>query len=476
MKHNKVLFLIFHIFVIMFSLIIANIFTLGDNIDSMKFLEAVLLIIYIYTILTAKMYLSWLNSYMIFLYTLFLFNFTRVFLDVIGHKTFGWATKFANYYFYYSIRNEILEIFILLLLFTHLGFAVSILNESELHQKVKLESKPFFTQTGIILFLISLPGITAKMLIQLRLILQVGYEAYYTGVLKTIDYPFFTKGSGTVMTIGFLIFLISIPSKKKFISISSLYLLVKLIDSLKGARSVFLTQLLFIMWYYYKVYGTKIKIGTVIKLGAFTMIFSQILVSVRSKKVFSLDLINGILDFLHSQGVSYLVLGYLVQFKSYIHESRTYPYILQGLFGFAPQSAETLKNTNSLADRLTYYLNPGAYLRGEGIGSNYIAEFYDLGYIWLIIGSIILGYAVIKYEKSSAKSRYMLLLSAYFIPNLFYIPRGSFFGSGLIKGLVFYTILYIGINLFENMYSGIKGAYNDRKKDLLYLDGGKRKA
>ena len=471
MKHNKVLFLIFHMFVIIFVLMLENIFTAADNIDSMKFLEAVLLVLYIYTILTAKMYLSWLNSYMIFLYTLFLFNFTRVFLDIIGYKTFGWATKFANYYFYYSIRNEILEVFILILLFTHLGFAVSILSEKELHQKVKLDSKPFFTQIGIILFLMSLPGILAKMLIQLRLIVQVGYEAYYTGVLKNIDYPVFTKGSGSIMTIGFLIFLISIPSKKKFISISSLYLLVKLIDSLKGARSVFLTQLLFIMWYYYKVYGTKIKFGTIVKLGAFTMIFSQILVSVRSKKVFSLDLINGIFDFLHSQGVSYLVLGYLIQFKDYIHESKTYPYILQGLFGFAPQSMETLNATNSLADRLTYYLNSAAYLRGEGIGSNYIAEFYDLGYVWLIIGSILLGYIIIKYEKYVTKSRYMLLVSAYFIPNLFYIPRGSFFGSGLIKGMIFYTGVYIIVQILENMYFRIKGAYYDRKEDLLHLDG-----
>lgn len=470
MKNNKILLLVFHIFIIFLTLLILGTQISIDNIESMKFLEILLLILYTYTLVTTKLYLDWLNSYMIFLYTLFLFNFTRVFLDIIGYRDFGWATKFANYYFYYNIRNEILFIFILVLLFTHLGFIIAIQNENNLHQKIKLDSKPFFTQIGILLFLVSLPGILAKMLMQLRLILKLGYESYYTGVLRDIDYPFFTKGSGTIMTIGFLIFLISIPSKKKFLSITSLYLLVKLIDSLKGARSVFLTQLLFIMWYYYKVYGTKIKFSTILKLGTFTMVFSQILVSVRSKKVFSLDLVNGLLNFLHSQGVSYLVLGYLVQFKNYIDESRTYPYILQGLIGFPAQSMETLKTTNSLADKLTYYLNPGAYLRGEGIGSNYIAEFYDLGYLYLIIGSILLGYIIIKYEKYVTKSRFLLLISSYFIPNLFYIPRGSFFGSGLIKNMMFFIILYLGIYLIESMYSRIKGAYNDRKKDLLCLD------
>ena len=471
MKNNKILFLIFHAFVIFLTLLIIGIHIKIDNSDRMKFLEMTLLIIYAYILFSAKIYLDWLNSYMIFLYTLFLFNFTRVLLDLIGYREFGWATKFANYYFYYNVRNEILFVFILVLLFTHLGFIISIQNEENLALKVKLESRPFFTQIGVFLFIVSLPGILYKMLLQLRLILKVGYEAYYTGVLKDIDYPFFTKGSGTIMTIGFLLFLISIPSKKKFLSVSSLYLFVKLIDSFKGARSVFLTQLLFIMWYYYKVYGTKIKFSTIIKLGTFTMIFSQVLVSIRSKKIFSLDLINGIFSFLHSQGVSYLVLGYIIDFKSYVLESKTYPYIFQGIFGFSPQSLETLKNTNSLADRLTYHLNPSAYLKGEGIGSNYIAEFYDLGYIWLILGSVLLGYIIIKYERCVTKSRFLLLTSIYFIPNLFYIPRGSFFGGGLIKNMSFFIIIYFIATLLENMYFRIKGEYNDRKKALLHLDG-----
>ena len=309
------------------------------------------------------------------------------------------------------------------------------------------------------------------MLIQLRLILRVGYEAYYTGVLKNIDYPAFTKGSGTIMTIGFLIFLISIPSKKKFISIGSLYLLVKLIDSMKGARSVFLTQLLFIMWYYTKVYSIKIKLKTMVKLASFTVIFSQILVSVRSKKVFSLDLVNSIYNFLFSQGVSYLVLGYTINFKSIIVGQGSYPYILQGIFGFKPQSMETLSTTNSIADKLTYFLNPVVYLKGEGIGSNYIAEMYDLGYLWLIIISILLGITIMKYEKYVVKNRFLLLTSYYFIPNLFYIPRGSFFGEGLIRNMMLLIGIYILITSFDYMYRKIEEKYNnDRKKDLLCVD------
>jgi hypothetical protein len=238
--------------------------------------------------------------------------------------------------------------------------------------------------------------------------------------------------------------------------------MVKLLDSFKGARAIFLTQLLFIMWYYAKVYGIRIKAKTMVKLVGFTVIFSQILVSIRSKKIFSLDLINTIYNFLFSQGVSYLVLGYTINFKHNIVGHGSYPYILQGLLGFQPQSLETLETTNSLADRLTYYLNSGAYLKGEGIGSNYIAEMYDLGYIWLIIISILLGIAIIKYEKYVVKNRFLLLTSYYFIPNLFYIPRGSFFGEGLIKNMAMLIAVYVLVFSFDYMYRKI-----EEKKELI---------
>ena len=126
--------------------------------------------------------------------------------------------------------------------------------------------------------------------------------------------------------------------------------------------------------------------------------------------------------------------------------------------------------TNSIADKLTYLLNPVAYLKGEGIGSNYIAEMYDLGYIWIIIISVLLGFMIIKYEKYVVKNRFLLLTSYYFIPNLFYIPRGSFFGEALIKNMVMLIGVYIFIFGFDYMYRKIEEKYNDRKENLLRLD------
>ena len=91
MKKNKVL--VMHIFVILISLLLFNV--LSD--DMIKFKEVYLLLIYAYTMYTANIFVDYINSYMIFLYTLGLFNFSRIALDLLEYARIGWATKFANY-------------------------------------------------------------------------------------------------------------------------------------------------------------------------------------------------------------------------------------------------------------------------------------------------------------------------------------------------------------------------------------------
>ena len=95
---------------------------------------------------------------------------------------------------------------------------------------------------------------------------------------------------------------------------------------------------------------------------------------------------------------------------------------------------------------------------------------YDLGYLWIIIISIILGIIIIKYEKNVVKNRFFLLTSYYFIPNLFYMPRGSFFGDGLIKNMGLLIGVYVLITCFAYMYKKIEEKYsNDREKNTLRL-------
>ena len=85
MKKDKILFTILHIFVIFFVLFLKTVAVFPNETAEIKFLEILLMMVYIYIFVTGKIYLDWLNSYMVFLYTLFLFNFTRIFLDIVGY-------------------------------------------------------------------------------------------------------------------------------------------------------------------------------------------------------------------------------------------------------------------------------------------------------------------------------------------------------------------------------------------------------
>ena len=189
----------FHIIIIILSILTFNF------LFELKSLEILVTAICIYTLINAKYYLSMLNIYMIFLYTLGLFNFSRMFLDILGHSSFGWATKFANYYFIESVKHEILFVFLLTLLFIHLGFLIFI-NTNELNFDFNIKRNEKVIKISKILFVISMPMLVIKLLIQFRYILSYGYTAYYTGVLKNIEYPIYTMGSGTIMTIAFILF------------------------------------------------------------------------------------------------------------------------------------------------------------------------------------------------------------------------------------------------------------------------------
>ena len=62
------------------------------------------------------------------------------------------------------------------------------------------------------------------------------------------------------------------------------------------------------------------------------------------------------------------------------------------------------------------------------------------------------------------------MTSYYFIPNLFYMPRGSFFGDGLIKNMGLLIGVYVLITCFTYMYKKIEEKYsNDREKNTLCM-------
>lgn len=248
----------------------------------------------------------------------------------------------------------------------------------------------------------------------------------------------------------FYIFLTLKPSKKKFFIISSIFFALRIADVLKGGRSKLFLPIIFLLWYYYSFYSEqqKQKIGKLLLISIVCIILSQVLLEFRRGDVdtgYDSDLF---MMFFSQQGVSLLVFAYMIFYKSTFVNTGL-PYILYPLSltsTFEGQSMEFVEQTNSLGHRLTYFLAPDAYLGGEGVGSSFLGEFWDLGLIGFLLMSFLAGYIIRYFEKSVRNTRVIMFLAFILVPNIVYMPRASFFPSliNILIFLFFYSlILYV---------------------------------
>ncbi|RGJ45520.1 O-antigen polysaccharide polymerase Wzy [Bacteroides sp. D20] len=191
--------------------------------------------------------------------------------------------------------------------------------------------------------------------------------------------------------------------------------------------------IIFLLWYYYSFYSEqqKQKIGKLLLISIVCIILSQVLLEFRRGDVdtgYDSDLF---MMFFSQQGVSLLVFAYMIFYKSTFVNTGL-PYILYPLSltsTFEGQSMEFVEQTNSLGHRLTYFLAPDAYLGGEGVGSSFLGEFWDLGLIGFLLMSFLAGYIIRYFEKSVRNTRVIMFLAFILVPNIVYMPRASFFPS-----------------------------------------------
>jgi len=385
-----------------------------------------------------------------FLLTFGVFVLSRVILDVFGMYNFEWANKWNNFYFPLKIQVKILTFLILALLFVHLGVLMSFFYK---RKKVPLlSSYPNLEKIALYMFFLSFPGLLVKYLIQFKFILQNGYTAVYDGSLKALSYPIWTFGAGSLMEISFCLFLSSKPNKKKFIFISVLFFVLKIADVLKGGRSKLFLPIFFITWIYFSFYSQrKLSIKKGLIYGLIGILISQAILIFRdSNNVIAESGEFFVTIFFAQQGISLLILSYMIFYKaSFINTGLPYLFYPFTLFSSSSgQSYEFVQNTTSLGHKLSYFLSPSGYLNGEGIGSSFLGELYDLGIVGFILGSFTIGVFISYYEYICKHSRIWLLLSLYIVQVIVYMPRASILPNAkdIIVVLISYFILHFIIS------------------------------
>ncbi len=421
--------ILLQIIVILLFLIELLLFSInGYNINQITVLQYELIIVYFSIYICAYIKLGPFNLYSIFLFTMLVFIYARIFLDALGLCEWEWANKWNDFYFPVETQFQILSLLILSLLCVNLGHSMTSVNTHKLNFSFPSSSK--IEQWAIFFFILAIPGITVKYLLELKVILSNGYLAIFDGTLANLSYPLWTMGAGTIFISSYAIFLASRPAKKKFIIISSIFFILNILNMLKGSRNKMMVPFLFLLWYYYNFYKSKptVPFYKIAFMALICIAFSQWMVVSRIDSN-EIDYSTIVSLFFVEQGVSILILGYMVYYKN-LFINNSIPYILGPLFltgTTAGQTFESLQQTYMLSYKLTYFLSPSAYYAGEGIGSSYLGEFYDLGIIGFIVMSFILGYFIKSMDIYVKRSRIMLVLAYFIVQEVIYMPRNTFF-------------------------------------------------
>lgn len=405
---------------------------------SVILLQYVLLISTVGVIYSAIKFVKLYNIYMIFIGMICVFLFNRIFLDIFSLYDFAQTHFLRKTHYSIPVQQEILIVFIISILFIHFGFLLS----KRKYRVTEFSIKPskIFYQLGVLIFYTYIPILLYKFFIRINIVSKYGYTSYNT-IANDFNYPWFTIGAETIFLMGFSLIIASAYKKsvKKYLL---LYLVVGLVTSAVGVRSLFVVKFVYVFWIYYTVYNSKkIDVKYLMIIVASIVVFAQFMGSYRSSKEFKKD--NVLMSFISQQGISMNVLGHMIDNKEVFVRSG-YPYILHPFVtAFIPNQGQNkayVDKYNSLAPDLTYLLNPKAYLSGAGIASSFVPELYDLGYIFMIVGLISLGYFVGIIEYLIFYKRIWLFLSPIIISQIIYMPRTNLFPY--FRQMIFFLIVF----------------------------------
>lgn len=403
-----------------------------------------------------------LHIFTIFLGVFFLFLLSLPFFDLVSLVDISKLYVFRRTHLSNDIFIQVYSYTSLFLLFIFTGVLFGYKNQNQFTNSPEIKHSKLFYTSGIILFVLSMPGLLTKYYLQLKVVLQKGYLAVYDGSLQQLDYPLVCKGAGTLLVLGYCLFLASKPNKKQFLIITTLFLLTQVFNVLKGQRSVLMFPLVFSVWFYFRFYIRKIPSIKIVLLVLGIAVFSQTIhylrvndVNKNEDKSFAQ---RYLISFFEVQGVTFYIFPYMLH---YLPENKSYPYILAPLdfrsYGM-PQTIDRLQKFNYLPDQLMYRMLPNDYTSGGGVGSSILAVFYDLPKIVGFLLLFLLGFLISKFDAYVKYSR-LLILSSYYIvfaitSSVRYEPLQLFYD--LVMVWIFYAIIQFfqnrAIRLNQNKY------------------------
>lgn len=292
------------------------------------------------------------------------------------------------------------------------------------------------------LFIIIFPFILWKNIMRLQYVQSVGY-INYTLNKEDLKLPFFLTGVGWIFNGVFWALLISSGKRKNTKLLWCLFLIVSLVDSVKGNRAAFATN--FVFFIYYIIHRYDINLNKAYKyLGvSFFVFFIFYFVSTnfRGSRNYQFDFFDSlIVGLFYNQSVSLNVPLLYMDFFNQIKNPHI-PLILSDFltYGF---DLPVYSTTEMFRDFMFHQ-------EGYGLGYVFLIELFELN-VFAIPICFLLGKFIKFVEKNYFRNDYLVGLFSLFFMSIVYMPRHIILGVSPIRvsWVIFGLFLVISVQFF----------------------------
>jgi hypothetical protein len=373
---------------------------------------------------------KWLyNAYGMFLTLFFIFILSRILLDLLGLDSFPKTSFFSSYVYSDIVVLKILEILLLSLSFLNLGFILNSKNSISL--RPQFQSSRLLKAASILFLILGFFPVVFKLISIVLVVFNHGYLVLFTSP-ELVDQPVIISIFSTFFSIGFILFHLSGGGKGSLV-INSIFISLIIFELLVGKRGTVITQLLVLMWFFAVVYRNFFSIKSLVLIAIIIITLSQLVLMFRGGA--SLLLLQ---SFLHQQGVSVQVLGYVVDrniseryvfkstdvFRPVVQRVDRFTYKITGET-YSLNPVERMNKYNNYSMVIANDVDSNKFQLGFGIGGSYLAELYLIWGLWgIVIMNFILGFFLARFEYIACRSRLSLAISVLILPSIIYLPRG----------------------------------------------------
>ena len=344
------------------------------------------------------------------------------------------------------------------------GAAIALLSFFNLFFNFKKKDKILISNTSLLhtskfIFYFTLIFVLIDSILQLKYASTVSYATLYMTETQYISPIPMSALFKSFFNCSFYLILSSIPSKKLFKKVSFIFLLITLLDSLRGGRGILVVNIALISWYYFNFYNVIKMNYTKLLISISLLLFIIIYISYKRDDLeFNFDMIVGIF----SNGIStsqYHIAVYLDHEKEF---ASLPPFFLAPILfpifylfygkNFIGQSESASELRFDLTHVMPSTLNHNAYLSGAGTGSAIISESIQYGLIIFFILLFLFYFiynSLINIKSPSILRRFISIL---LFMHLIISPRESISINtwGVIKFVLIFIFIKYLISPFFN--------------------------